>query len=256
MVKIYHLIIGLFLFCCIQGCTERAICPAYQSAFIYDEEALQRRFSYFEEDSTPKILEADKDKFLVIKPMSYRKKMRSMRTVPMVDVYPVKEDSLEYNDEFYLAERDGYDSTAVISVDTLAALTPLDIAYKISIKKETFNTEQELYLYYLKDYIVYPDTRLQMEGSAEMQGGKKKKEGFFKRLFGKKKNKSDSSQFDVETSATELDDSGKKKKGGFFKNLFKKKNKEGTPSEGVKEDEGVEEDEDLEPEIGIDEGEF
>ncbi|UII24807.1 hypothetical protein LVD15_15980 [Fulvivirga maritima] len=251
MIKIYHLIIGIFLFCCIQACTQRSICPAYQSAFIHDEEALRRHFSYFAEDSTPKVLEANKDRFLIIEPMSYKKKIRSMQTVAMEDVYPQEEDSLEFDDEFYLAEREGYDSTAVISVDTLA-LSPLDSAYKISIKEETFNTEQELYLWYLKDYLVYPDTRLQMESDAEANGEGKKKEGFFKRLFGKKKNKSDSTQFDVETSATELD--GKKKKKGFLGGLFKKKKKgEATEEDLLKEEE---EEPDLEPDLDINQDDF
>ena len=35
------------------ACTQRMICPAYQSAFIYDKNELRKRFSYFQEDSTP-----------------------------------------------------------------------------------------------------------------------------------------------------------------------------------------------------------
>lgn len=240
MIKTQHLIAGIILFCGIQACTERVICPAYQSAFIHDKEVLNKHFSYFGEDSLPKVMEASKDKFLIIEPMSYRKKLRSLQTVPMRDVYPQEDDSLEFNDQFYLAEREGYDSTAVIEVDTLAA-TAADSVYMISLKKEKFNIDQELYLWYMRDYLVYPDRRLALQQAAEQKNNanpteeKKKKGffGFFKNLF-KKKDKSDSTVFDVETSATELnEDEPKEKKGpfGFLKKKDKKEKKEKLPKD-------------------------
>ena len=61
------------------ACTQRMICPAYQSAFIYDKNELRKRFSYFQEDSTPKILMASKTKYLIAEPISYRKKLRAMQ---------------------------------------------------------------------------------------------------------------------------------------------------------------------------------
>lgn len=235
MIKTHHLIAGIILFCVIQACTERAICPAYQSAFIHDKEVLERHFSYFGEDSMPKVMEASKDKFLIIEPMSYRKKLRSLQTIPMEDVYPQEDDSLAFEDEFYLAEREGYDSTAVISVDTLEA-TAADSVYMISLKKEKFNIDQELYLWYLREYLVYPDVRLAKQEAAEasaMEAKKEKKKkgffGFFKNLF-KKKDKSDSTNFDVETSATELNQEEPKKKKGPF-GFLKKNKKEKAPKE-------------------------
>jgi hypothetical protein len=54
------------------SCTQKLICPAYQSSFIYDKEALRKKFSYFKEDSTPKILTASKTKYLVAVPESYQ----------------------------------------------------------------------------------------------------------------------------------------------------------------------------------------
>lgn len=232
MIKTHHLIAGIILFCIVQACTERVICPAYQSAFIHDKEVLDRHFSYFGEDSMPKVMEASKDKFLIIEPMSYRKKLRSLQTIPMQDVYPQEEDSLEFEDDFYLAEREGYDSTAVISVDTLAA-TAADSVYMISLKKEKFNIDQELYLWYLREYLVYPDVRLMKQEAAEASGAEAKRKkkkgffGFFKNLF-KKKDKSDSTNFDVETSATELQGEEPKKKKGPF-GFLKKNKKEKTP---------------------------
>ncbi|UII32029.1 hypothetical protein LVD17_27465 [Fulvivirga ulvae] len=245
MIKIYHLIAGIILFGAIQACTERAICPAYQSAFIHDKEVLERHFSYFGEDSMPKVMEASKDKFLIIEPMSYRKKLRSLQTIPMEDVYPQEDDSLAFEDEFYLAEREGYDSTAVIAVDTLEA-TAADSVYMISLKKEKFNIDQELYLWYLREYLVYPDVALSKQQAAEAsaleaQKGKKKKGffGFFKNLFSKK-DKSDNTNFDVETSATELNQEEPKEKKGPFG--FLKKNKDKKKNKAPKE-----EDEDAQP---------
>lgn len=260
MTKLYHLTVGILIFFAFQACTERAICPAYQSAFIHDKETLQRHFSYFGEDSMPKVMEASKDKFLIIEPVSYKKKLRSLQTIPMKDIYPQEDDSTAFNDEFYLAEREGYDSTAVISVDTVAA-TAADSVYVISIKKEKFNIDQELYLWYLRKYLVYPDVRLMLEENAELKAqqnkSEQKKKGFFKRLFGKK-NKSDSTSaktnFDIETSATELNDDEPKKKGLFGKGKKDKKKKKEKARKEEEEDEPIDDpvDDSVDEDAGLD----
>jgi hypothetical protein len=224
MIRTRQVIVGMILLIAASACTQRTICPAYQSAFIHDKQTLDRHFSYFGEDSMPKILQASKGKHLLIDPVTYRRKTRSLQTIVMKDIYPQEPDSLAFNDEFGLAERDPeqntIDSTAVASADSI---------YVISIKKEKFNIDQELYLWYLKDFIVYPDVKLQMDQNAENQSSGKnsngKKKGFFKRLFGKK-DKADKTNFDQETSATELDEGDEKKK-GF--GLFKKKDKKDKP---------------------------
>lgn len=176
----------------------------------------------------PKILEASKDRHLLIDPVTYRKRMRSLQTVEMKDIYPQKPDSLIFDDEFALAEKETKSGDLYDSADLIKEMPPKpagDSIYVISLKKEKFNIDQELYLWYLKDFLVYPDVKLQMEQNAENkpQSGQEtgEKKGFFKRLFGKK-NKSDSTKFDVETSATGLDDGTTKKK--KF-SLFKKKDK-------------------------------
>lgn len=247
MIRIRQFIVGLIIVVAFSACTQRMICPAYQSAFIHDKATLDRKFSYFGEDSMPKILEASKDKHLLIDPVTYRKRMRSLQTVEMKDIYPQEPDSLAFNDELMLADRetksgDLYDSAALVAErpsesGSGAVASASDSIYVISIKKEKFNIDQELYLWYLKDYLVYPDVKLQMEQNAEnnpnsgQQTGEKK--GFFKRLFGKK-NKSDSTNFDVETSATGLDgESTKKKKFSLFN---KKDKKEKEPQDPDTED--------------------
>ncbi len=244
MKNAHYLVVGLLLFLAMQACTERMICPAYQSAFIHDKDALDRHFSYFKEDSTPKVMAtASKDRFLIIEPTAYRKKLRQLQTIPMQDVYPQEDDSLAFDDKIELAERDyGYDSTAVISEDTVA--TAADSIYMISLKKENFNVDQELYLWYLKDFLVYPDVRLQLEENAEAVAKEEKKKkgisGFFKRLFGGKKNKSDTTG--VETSASELDGEEAPQKKGIF-GFLKKGKKDKQAEEPDNNEEATEEEE-------------
>ena len=229
MIRIRLNIVGLFVLMMAASCSiERTICPAYQSAFIHDKATLDRHFSYFGEDSMPKIYEASKDKHLLIDPVTYRKKMRSLQTVQMKDVYPQQPDSVLFNDEFSEAELDPSLEVGTVDSTGLMASAAGDSIYVISLEKEKFNIDQELYLWYLRKYLVYPDVKLQMEENAELNKNdvpKEEKQGFFKKLFGGKKK--DKTNFDVETSATELDEEGgtKKKKSGLFGGKKDKKSK-------------------------------
>ncbi len=220
----------------VQACTERMICPAYQSAFIHDKKALEQRFSYFGEDSMPKVLEASKDRFLIVEPVSYRQKLRSLQTVPMTDVYPEVEDSIALDDDFYLAERDLNE----VGQEDSTAVSPEDSVYVISLKKEKFNIDQELYLWYLKDFLVYPDVRIMEENAMEAsRPEQEKKKGFFRRLFGKKDRDKAETEID---SLDDLSEEPEKEKKGFF-NFLKKKKKDDenltAPEEEVPEEENT-----------------
>jgi hypothetical protein len=212
------------------SCTEKLVCPAYQSAYIYDKEALRKKFSYFNEDSTPKILTASKNKYLIAEPTTYKKKTRSLQTVPMKSVQPVVPDSLKddgMNAELNVdsVERNVNDSTAVIRIDTLGT----DSVYMISKDKEVrvlkynpnerkyfvdtigFNTEQNNYMWYLKDILVLPDVKLAKQkeeaSKKETQKEAKKKKGlrgFFNKLF-KKKDKSKLDQDSAQNVKSEED---------------------------------------------------
>ena len=106
----------VLLFCiALGGCTQRLICPAYQSAFIYDKEALRKKFSYFVDDSTPKILTASKTKYLIAQPTSYARKIRSLQTVEMKPVFPVVPDSLR---DDYVVSKAELDSAARSIIDS------------------------------------------------------------------------------------------------------------------------------------------
>ncbi len=183
------------------SCTQRLICPAYQSAFIYDKDALKQKFSYLKEDSTPKIFTASssKNKYLVAVPESYRKKLRALQTVEMKPIYPEIPDSLKINLEgdLLLAERDVPDSVAG---QPSSGLDPIDSAYAITKAKEKFNVEQDNYMWYFRNVLVLPDVRAAMET-------KDKKE---------------------ETSDLATVTKKKKNPFGFIKNLFRKKDKDST----------------------------
>jgi hypothetical protein len=84
MTRATILVFGL---CLVLGsCTQRMICPAYQSAFIHDQDELRKKFSYFQADSTPKIYTASKNKYLIAEEVSYHHKLRRMQTVRMKQV--------------------------------------------------------------------------------------------------------------------------------------------------------------------------
>jgi hypothetical protein len=163
---------AFFVFLCanllLSGCTQRLICPAYQSAFIYDQEALRKKFSYFQEDSTPKIYTASKNKYLVAEDVSYKRKIRSMQTVAMkpvnvnvpdslkpgyeegLDSLAAGEDGVIPGAELDLAARSVIDSTYIVDVpeDTVAAAE--DSVYVISKDREV-----RLLKYDFPDSLIY-----------------------------------------------------------------------------------------------------
>ena len=201
------------------SCTQKMICPAYQSSFIYDKESLRKKFSYFKEDSTPKLqYTASKNKYLVAVPESYRKKTRSLQTVEMRPVYPVIPDSLKLNkgEDELMAEADVIDSTAAPRQDS---------AYAITKTKEKFNVDQDIYMWYFRDMLVLPDVRAAMETQADrkaVKSGPKKKKGLFS--FLKKKPATDSLATE---EVTPLDSAAAPAKKKGLKGLFGgKKNKE------------------------------
>lgn len=131
-------------FLLLASCAERLVCPAYQSAFIYDKDELRKKFSYFLGDSTPKVYTVSKTKYLIAEPVSYRTKMRSMQTVKMKPVPVHVPDSIsgKQTDSVSMASleraaRSVVDSTFIQDVpkkDTAQA--PLDSIYVITKDKE------------------------------------------------------------------------------------------------------------------------
>jgi hypothetical protein len=141
MARVLYVIICIVVFA---SCTERLVCPAYQSAFIYDRDELRKKFSYFKEDSTPKILTASKTRYLIAEPTPYRKKLRSLQTVQMKKVpvsvpdsiSGVKSDSV-ITSQLDLAARSVIDSTVVVDTPPAeATASGDDSTYVITKDKE------------------------------------------------------------------------------------------------------------------------
>jgi hypothetical protein len=215
------------------------ICPAYQSSFIYDKEQLRKKFSYFKEDSTPKILTASKTKYLIAVPESYRKKMRGLKTVEMKPVYPVIPDSLklEKGEDLILAERDVVDS---------AAAPPQDSVYAITKTKEKYNVDQDIYMWYFRDQLVLPDVRAAMETQKENKEAAAKtarKKKFFEKLMFWKKKPVDSLAVDQQPAVPSDSSSVQPQRKGL-KGIFggKKKNANDAATKKKKDDAKKEED--------------
>lgn len=214
---------GLLFIACfalLSACTQRMVCPAYQSSFIYDKEAVRAKFSYFHEDSTPKVYTASKSKYLIAVPESYRKKYRKMQTVEMTPVYPVIPDSVREQQEYMLAEADDPDSAGTV----------VDTVYAITKTKEKYNLDQDLYMWYFREMLVLPDVRAALEKKGEVKeeakkGKKKGIKGFFQNLFKKKPKKDSTAVAAPPASLKEAPVEEPKKKGG----LFRKKTEEKPP---------------------------
>lgn len=220
------------------SCTERLVCPAYQSAYIYDKDELRKKFSYFLDDSTPKVYTASKNKYLVAEPMSYRSKVRSLQTVKMKPVPVVVPDSISNPgadsvnmDEMARATQSVIDSTYIVDLprDTANAASAEDSVYVITKDKELrllkynsadsldYDSIQQRYVRQKPQYYI-TDVRYNLEQDhymwylrdvlvlPDVKLAKMAQEGEGGGTGGK----------------------AKEKKGlrGFFKNLFKKKNKD------------------------------
>jgi len=216
------------------SCTQKMICPAYQSSFIYDKESLRKKFSYFQEDSTPKVYTASKSKYLVAVPETYRKRTRSLQTVEMLPVFPVTPDSLKVNkgERELLADVDVLDTTAA---------APVEPAYAITKTREKYNVDQDIYMWYFRDVLVLPDVRAAMEtkDQGDEGGGEKKKKGLFS--FLKKKSEPDS--LATEESSMPADSTAAPKKKGLS-GMFGGKKKKPDAVAPVKKDPAKKEDDD------------
>lgn len=262
----------------LSSCTQRLVCPAYQSAFIFDKPTAREKFVYYNESTTapkeilasnsksitlpprdsswakstvlpgpalPQVRRVKMDKYLLLPEKSYKKAMRALQTVEMKQVLPKKEevDSLDI--------MNALDSAARTITDTLTVQAAkgkpeeaVDSVYAITKTKEKYNMDQDIYMWYFRDILVLPDVRaaMQEKKEGEVAEEKKTRQGLFKRLFGKKDKKAkerDSLEVDKPVS----DSTSVKKKKSF--NPFKKKSAEvGTDDKKKKSDPAKKEEED------------
>lgn len=218
------------------ACTQRGICPAYQSAFIYDKDELRKKFSYFVDDSTPKVYAASKNKYLIAEAMPYQKKLRSMRTVPMKPVMVQvpdsiltgKSDSVDM-DEMRRATQSVIDSTFIVDVpqaDSVVASAE-DSVYVISKDREV-----RVLKYNMPDSLVYDSAtglyvRQKPEYYIEEVGFNVDQDNYMwylRRSLVLPDVRLAKLQQDAEGGASISADDGQRKGiRGFFKNLFRKK---------------------------------
>ena len=235
-------VIGVFIgisMLLLGSCTQRMICPAYQSAFIYDRDELRKKFSYFQQDTTPKIFTASKNKYLIAEPVSYQRKVRTMQTVKMKPVPVVVPDSIAHPEEkadsaiaadLDRAARSVIDSTFIVDVpkDSVAPAEP-DTVYVITKDKELrllkynapdsleYDSAAQKYVPQTPQYYV-SQVRLNIEQDNYMW--------YLRDNLVLPDVRLAQVQKDGGGGKAEGDPEAKKKKGGFFKNLFKKKPKE------------------------------
>ncbi len=219
--------------CLLTGCkSQRMICPAYQSAFVFDKAATKENFVYYNDnkdqprevlasngkaftlpakDSTweksvvlpgpslPIARRVKKDRYLLLPQKTYKKALRDLQTIPMKPVYQKKVE------EDTAAIRKALDSAARTITDTITSVSlpkkekkqeEKDSVYVITTLKEKFNLDQDNYMWYFRNLLVLPDVRVAMDEQATAKNPPKAaKKGFFaslKGLFKKKPKKKDS----------------------------------------------------------------
>lgn len=232
-------IIAVFGLITLFSCTERLVCPAYQSAYIYDKDQLRKKFSYFLDDSTPKVYTASKNKYLVAEPMSYRSRVRSLQTVKMTPVQVVVPDSIANPgadsvnmDDMMRATQSVIDSTYIVDIprDTATAVPAEDSVYVITKDKELrllkynssdsldYDSIQQRYVKQKPQYYI-TDVRYNLDQDHYMWYLRDVLVLPDVRLAKMQQSGEGGGESGKET---------KKKQGlkGFFKNLFKKKKKE------------------------------
>ncbi len=246
----------------LSSCVQQKICPAYQSAFIYDKEHQKRQFSYFVEsdldtlvpkgkvigtrntgrpryktyigqDDDPHYLTVSRDNRLLIAPRTFKERLKRLESVPLERIYPVLADSLLMSDEALAVALERGDSLAADSL--MAAATGYDW------RNENFNIEMINYLMIFDKVLVYPEERAWMEEEAarKKEASKTEKKSFFKRIFPfLDKKKKDEDEVAGEEEAP-------KEKKGFFSFL---KRKDKPPKEKKSKDTTEDDDDPLPPE--------
>jgi hypothetical protein len=230
------------------ACTQRMTCPAFQSAYIYDKDELRKKFSYFQEDSTPKVLTASKNRFLIAEPVTYRKKIRTMSTLAMKPVNPVLPDSMRISEDAMMGE-DGVVPGAELD---LAARSVIDSIYIIDVPRDTLEQAEDSVYVISKDKEIrvlkynFPDSLIYDPNTGKYVR-KTPKYTVAEVTFNV-----DQDNYmwylrdylvlpDVrlarlkQSESKEVEKSKKKKeKKGFFRNLFKKKQKEQADTSDIK----------------------
>lgn len=246
----------------LSSCTQRLVCPAYQSAFIFDKPTAKEKFVYYNESTTaskeilasngktiilpprdsswskstvmpgpslPKVKRVKMDKYLLLPEKTYKKALKALQTVEMKQILPKKIDSIDI--------KAALDSAARSITDTLSVNAgkskpkEVDSVYVITKTKEKYNFDQDAYMWYFRDILVLPDVRAAMQQNKEQAGQNKTKKRSRKKLFGKKEKPINEDGI-VPVDDTSNDSTSVKQKKSI--NPFKKKTKKVAADESKK----------------------
>ena len=169
---LYIIVLSSLLF---QACTDKVICPAFQSTYILDDSIRLAYYSPFEGDSIPKEQpRVRKDRYGIGKKDWLLVKNYRLKTAPMENVLaPPKEDSVAIEEgEFVAGDFMEGDSLGIIG-EVPVALQEEEKKQKYKFKydpADDFNVDQEYYNKYFGELFIDdspdPDPELE-EGIGE-----------------------------------------------------------------------------------------
>ena len=121
-------------------------CPAFQSYFILDEKTRQDQFSKFDVDSLPKFdYTVRKNKYGIVKKVSYRKKQDEWNTVDMDVIMPTLDQELDS----VLIAQEIYDASDSLMAENRQ--TPQSIR-----RRDRYNEDQLQYMRLFGKYLRKP----------------------------------------------------------------------------------------------------
>jgi hypothetical protein len=224
------------------------VCPAYQSAFLFDKNTSKENFVYYNQnkdqprevlasngktftlparDSTwdksvvlpgpslPIERRVKKDRYLLLPRKTYKKALRDLQTIPMKPVYAkkVEEDTAAIHKALDSAARSITDTITSVAVSAKQKSNEESDSgvYVITKAKEKFNVDQDNYMWYFRDILVLPDVKAAIEGAAAAESAatvKTEKKGFFGKLKGLFKKKPKKDSLNVEEQTQPTDSTG------------------------------------------------
>ncbi|MGI9542464.1 MAG: hypothetical protein ACR2MX_04345 [Cyclobacteriaceae bacterium] len=139
MRRLLVIAVGCYLVASFSSCRSNRICPSFESAYLLDDEIQEQTFSLFDQDTLPIAMDVKKNKYGLIKKVSYRKKQNSINTIAMETVYPQVE---ELDTTLLLAERDPGDEIDLSEPEQ---------------RRNKYNVDQIYYMRHFGQYLPMPE---------------------------------------------------------------------------------------------------
>lgn len=119
----------------------------------------------------PHVRRVKKDRYLLLPEKTYKKALKSLRTVEMKPVYPKRKRIRLILQPSWIVQPRSISDT--LTGEPTKAKVAEDTAYAITKTKEKYNLDQDAYLWYFRDVLVLPDVRAAMMEEGEVQAAKK-----------------------------------------------------------------------------------